>query len=198
MSTSCKDGTHTPVQLILASIPRTLLLQRHTGTVLTQCNISVSNSSSNLHSHIFYNVPVSGLVAGRAVGHRRHPSLSTLSHTDRGQWDLCIHSYNVFNHTYSIPVHAHRLDPPDGGKIASADESLASTPVTSSCPEDIFVIPVKNRLSFNEMWWRLLTLTQGCVWCLTNQLLFLIPSWDGIQNQSNGYLMDTENYSHPF
>jgi len=85
MSVSCKDGTHTPFQLILASIPRTLLLQRHTGTVLTQCNISVSNSSSNLHSHIFYNVPVSGLVAGRAVGHRRHPSLSTLSHTDRGQ-----------------------------------------------------------------------------------------------------------------
>lgn len=85
MSASCKDGTHTPFQLILASIPRTLLLQRHTGTVLTQCNISVSNSSSNLHSHIFYNVPVSGLVAGRAVGHRRHPSLSTLTHTDRGQ-----------------------------------------------------------------------------------------------------------------
>ena len=85
MSVSCKDGTHTPFQLILASIPRTLLLQRHTGTVLTQCNISVSNSSSNLHSQIFYNVPVSGLVAGRTVGHRRHPSLSTLSHTDRGQ-----------------------------------------------------------------------------------------------------------------
>jgi hypothetical protein len=66
------------------------------------------------------------------------------------------------------------------------------------CPEDIFVIPVKNRLSFNVTWWRLLPLTQGCVWCLTNQLLFLIPSWDGIQNQSNGYLMDTENYSQPF
>jgi hypothetical protein len=33
---------------------------------------------------------------------------------------------------------------------------LDSTPITSLCPKDVFVTHVKNRLSCNARWWRIL------------------------------------------